>query len=497
MSTTSRKEIKIFCSDPDLIADGLLQSDYVFDPGGKDLKGGAWTLRWWRDDFYRWVEGCWIRVSDAEMKLIVTEHIQKLNLNASAQREPEQKIAISTQKINNILLCLSSKVRTPETRKLNTWLDGREKLYHTMAFNNGLLMIRNNGSDPVELVPHTPKYFTLTKLPYDYNPDAKCPKWLKFLDEVMLGREDYILLLQQWLAYLIRPDLREQKFLLSSGPGANGKGVVSETYQTVVGKENCSQVGLTRFSNPFALYSTLDKILNCTNESSHIIEDEAENILKSFVAGDMFTFERKFKDPVSAQPTAKVMISTNALPRFNDKTQGIWRRILLVPFDKVIPDNEQDKKLADKLKAELAGIFNWGLSGLQKLNESGFVEPEDNKALLENYRRDADPTRAFLMENYAAPATNGQYTGCAEIYSNYKQWCEDNGCRPLGERMFGKQVRRIFDKVERRKIGGRDGREYVYQGLVSYEDALYMGHEDQNETEEISDNEPENNDIPF
>lgn len=457
-----------FYTDADNIAQGLLDCSFVFDPGGENLdrarKEAAYTLRWWRDDFYVWQNGRYIRLSDAEMKRLVVKHIQ--NLNDTPLDDDEQQIHISTHKINDVLLCLRGRIGISETVELNSWPDGREKLIHTVAVNNGLVMLDRKNSKPV-LVEHTPKYFTLTKLPFNYDPDAKCPPWLTFLDDVMQGNAEYILLLQQWAGYLFRPDLREQKFLLCVGPGANGKGIFFEVVQALVGMENCSQVRLTRFSNPFALYSTYGKVLNATNESSHIIEDEAETILKSFVAGDPFTFERKFKEPINAMPTAKVMVATNAKPRFNDKTEGIWRRILLVPFAKLIPDEVQIKDLAERLKPELPGILNWAIEGLSKLNDAGgFTVPESNKELIEEYRMDADPARAFLYENYTF-SPNAWGVNCSELYNEYKQYCEKNGCRPMSNRLFGRQVRRIFPKVKRTRPGGRGNREWVYQGLVS------------------------------
>ena len=111
----------------------------------------------------------------------------------------------------------------PEARELNSWDDGKEKLLQTLSFKNGLLLYRHKNDKPV-LRKHTPGYFTLTQLPYDYDPDAKCPDWLNFLDDVMEGNEELILLLQQWTGYLFSRDLREHKFLLCVGEGANGKG---------------------------------------------------------------------------------------------------------------------------------------------------------------------------------------------------------------------------------------------------------------------------------
>ncbi len=462
-SKIKTKNLIGFYGDPDYIAQGLLTSDYVYDPGGTGLEGGAYTLRSWRDDFYHWQDGCWIRLSNAEMKRRVAEHLQTLN---DRVQDSEQQISISTQRINNILLCLRGRIGVSERIELNTWDDGREKLVHTIAFDNGLLMLDRKKVSPV-LIDHTPHYFGVTKLPFDYNPDAQCPKWIEFLDEVMQGRTEYLQLLQQWTGYLLRQDLREHKFLLCVGEGSNGKTVFFEVIESLIGSENCSHVSLSQFHKPFAAYATLGKIANITNESSHLIEDEAENVLKTLVSGDRTEFARKFKEDVQARPTAKVMIATNALPRFNHKTMGIWRRILLVPFDKIIADAAQIKDLAKQLKRELPGILNWAISGLKKLNENGFVVPNNSKTLLEDYRKDSDPARAFLLENYTM-SFNGEGTGCAELFKAYCQYCEDNRCRPMNNRTFGRQVKRIFPDVERRQSGGREQRNWVYEGLVHY-----------------------------
>jgi len=397
------------------------------------------------------------------MKRLVADHLQQLNLG-----DEDTQIAISRNRIGDILLCMSARVWTPCERDLNTWDDTRERLYYTVPLENGLLFFRRNGSEEPSLQPHTPKYFSLTRLPYEYDPDAKCEHWQAFLHDVMLGRQEYVRLLQQWAGYLLRPDLREQKFLLCCGEGSNGKGVFFEVVESFIGRYNVSHVPISRFGGEFSLYSTLGKLANMSDESSHIIADTAETILKSFVAGDGFTFERKHRDPVNARPTAKVMISTNALPRFGDKTRAMWRRILLVPFEKTIPDDQQIKTLADELKKELPGIFNWAVEGLQDLSIKGFTEPGDSKELMETYRRDSDPARSYLLEHYTE-SLNGEYIVCSTLYSNYREWAKTNGYLPMDERSFGKDLRRIFPGVERTRTGGRGHQNHVYTGLVVYE----------------------------
>jgi putative DNA primase/helicase len=159
------------------------------------------------------------------------------------------------------------------------------------------------------------------------------------------------------------------------------------------------------------------------------------------------------------------MVATNDLPRFNDRSQAIWRRILLVPFDKVIPPEQQIETLADELKKERPGILNWFIEGLRNLNAAGrFTIPEASKMLLEQHRQDANPARAFLLENYEA-TSNGEYIPCEDVYRSYLGWCKNRGYHALSDRIFGKEIRRAFPDVERNRPGSGNTRNRVYTGL--------------------------------
>jgi len=420
-----KAEIARACN-PYNLALGFL-NDYIHVDG--DLLGkheSYFTVRKWREEYYVWRDGRYRRVSDDMVRANITHWLQMTQTTRPGGVPVSLKVTGTL--VGNVLLNVDPLILIRETCELNSWLHDHEHPRVIPVWNGLLSMGGMDRNEAPVLMEQTPNYFSLTRLPFDYDPPADCPTWTAFLADIMQGDAERIALLQGWVGYLFRPDLREQKFLLCVGEGANGKGVFFEVVQALVGDENCSQVGLARFGHPFVLYATVGKVVNATNESSHIIEEEAESILKSFVAGDRFTFERKFREPVQAVPTAKVMISTNALPRFTDKTQGIWRRILLVPFEKTIPEENQVKGLAaDIIATELPGVFNWALEGLRKLNRAGgFSLPDRSKTLLEDYRRDADPARAFLLENYTY-SPNALGVVCDRVCQEYKTWCGSNG----------------------------------------------------------------------
>lgn len=452
------KKEKLIC-DPLMLAEQFL-GDYIWtqDEDNPKTETSFYTLRRWREDWYIWQGGKYKRRADDTLRVNVTAYLQKWAQDIYYR--DKTKIRVTRNLANDVIANIQPLVHIGESFQLNSFLDGIDR-GRFLCLQNGLLNLETR-----ELIPHTPNYFTTVCLPYDYEPDAACLEFELFLTDIMLGRHDHIDLLQEFIGYLFRPDLWEQKFLLCVGEGANGKGVLFEVIQNLIGKENCSQVPISQFADRFSLYSTIGKMCNLTHESSHILEHEAENILKSYVAGDRLTIDRKHRDPVDIQPTAKLLIATNSLPRFGDKTQAIWRRILLVPFDLVIEQQYQIKNKAKILKRELPGILNWALTGLDRLNANGFTVPQGQRELMEEYRRDADPARAFLMVSYSE-SPNGDYVSCSALYKSYAEFCKDNGCHAMNERTFGQHVRRIFPKVERRRMGTQQ-REYVYWGLTSY-----------------------------
>jgi len=446
------------------IAEQFLFDKYVT---GKESKGESIrTLRSWKDDYYAYEDDFYHRLDDSKIKGQIAEFLHLL------------KLPCTVTAVSAIIMCLQHQTRVRDDVTLNSWLDGVDGA-RVFSVANGNISFSDDDekTGKPRLLPHTPWYFTLSKVDYDYDPAATCPLWESFLHDALYPNTEYILLLQQWLGYLFRPDLNEQKFLLCYGEGANGKSVFFNVTESLVGKRNCSHLGLYGFNpqfSQFALYSTLGKTVNMSHESSHIITEESEAILKSYVSGDDMQFERKHRDPITAKPTAKIMIATNDLPRFHDKSNAIWRRILPLPFLKEVKVEHQIKDLADKLKKELPGILNWALEGMSELNKiGGFIEPEASKRIREEYRKDSDPARTFLLE-CCEWTENGYSTPFDELYSIYFQWCKNNGCQPMNNRFFGRSVHRVYPKAKRKRNGGRGNQAYVYDGLVVHENDNLM-----------------------
>lgn len=464
-SKNTTKEKKEFINDPDKLAEGFLFDYFWSGEGYWDGKQG-YTLRYYQSEFYLWNDGRFYEVKSNSMKVLVKRYLHDLNLNDEA--EP---IRITANLINNIIICIAGMehVDISDRRDFNSWHDGREVGFQTISFKNGLLLFGHNGDEP-ELVPPSPYFFTLVQVPYDYDDKAECPKWIEFLMQVMDDDIERCTLLMEWAGYLLTNNVKHHKFLLATGEGGNGKGVLFDVLEMMVGRENCSHVPLARFGDRFALATTIGKLANMSSESESAIDGFGETVLKSFTAGDSMSFERKFSDPVESVPTAKVMLATNSLPKFKDKTQGIWRRMLFVPFDRTFEEVDQNKNLAKELSTELSGIFNWALRGQGYLETNGqFTAPVRCTNAIEDYKREINPARAFLQDNFGLDL-GVKGTPSQEVYTAYKIYCEDNGRRPMNSANFGKEVSRTLN-CNKIRTGKGQNRVNIYEGLRLLEDS--------------------------
>ena len=480
METKSKKQPT---NDYYQLALEFLRERYFYVPPGDGLSDAErnkarYLLRYWRQDFYRWQEGVWIRLSDDELQNIVTAYMQALN---DANNDPEAYEVITGHRRNEIIVNLRGIVHTPEKRELNTF-DGWEfpiRSVINLSFQNGILMIPLDRPELIKFSRHDPNFFNITQLPYPYEPKAKCKNFWAFIDQVITRENEaaarqYKIMLGQWLGYLFLPDLRFHTFLLCYGSGSNGKSVYFDIMKLLVGKDNKSEVPLSMFGDKYETAFMIGKLLNCTDESSHIVESEAENALKRFCSNTSAHFTRKYKEAVNEKLTAKIAIATNRKPRFTDKSNGLWRRVLLVPFTVTIPPESRILKLGERIfETEASGIFNFALNGLKHLlKNNGFVRPDDHAALIEDYRKDSNPAFDFLIEDYifSEKSFNSNFgEETKELYQFYKDYCRESGYSPLGERGFGKEVATVFPKMERRRLGTKN-RVYTYVGVVPIPD---------------------------
>ena len=452
---------------------------------------------YWREEFYvmryesprRPADRCYVRIEKAKWKATVSQLIKKefdrLNVEAIAENPGKTHYCekVTTQLISNVISALQSMTAMSAEVELGSWLDDTGPAVKRRWINlaNGIFKVELSlEGRPLEefLIPHDHRWFSTNVLPFEFDWDAQSPRFFRYLKTSLEDDAERIALLQEWAGYLLTPDTNQQKFLILEGEGANGKSVYLAAMEALLGQANVSHVPLEIFGQRFQLTSTLGKLANVCADCGEI-DAVAEGYLKSFTSGDRMQFDRKGLPAIDVTPTARLMIATNNRPRFSDKSSGIWRRMLLIPFTREIPPEERvagmDKPDWWAEQKELSGIFNWALEGLQRLRSDGrFTIPEICRTAIEEYRLDINPARSFLVDRYRQAATEDQFINVLEVYEAYSKYCEAYGHRRLAAPTFGKEVFRCFPEVTKVKRGSKAERFWAYGRLEpNSEDTLF------------------------
>lgn len=313
---------------------------------------------------------------------------------------------------------------------------------------NGVLEVHTTG---IELKDHAPEYRFLGAVDTEYDPDAECPQFRSFLNDVVqsgAGRKK----LQEYAGYtLMHWGLPHHKALFLVGPTASGKSTFLDTIRAVLGSGTV--VSLTPqelTSERFAGAELFQSWANFRNDiPSSLIEDTGA--FKEITAGDSIKAERKFKDPFRFEPTAKHLFSANQLPDAETEDEAFYRRVLLVPFPSSVPRSKRDEHLDEKLQSELPGVLNWMLEGLQRLMQQGKFTadrtPGETQRTWEQWGNTVDRFREICLEK-----ESGAELPKKTVYRAYHGYCEAEN---LPAETQHKMTRRLKSE------GIADGRAYV------------------------------------
>jgi len=252
------------------------------------------------------------------------------------------------------------------------------------------------------LLGHTPDIFTTNLLPFAYDPDATCPRFLQFLDEIFVeednekdedkkkkDKEHKIHIFQEAVGYAFHKSLPTPAAFFLVGGGSNGKSVFINTIANLIGRENTSNVSFNALSNEYYVLELFQKMINISGETPQgkCINTDA---VKAATAGDWITGRGLYKEPMKFRPFANHFLAMNKPPVISDQSYGMWRRIWVLKFNRRFTEEDMDRQLEEKLVSELSGIFNWALEGYNKLKEKKFAlsESETMKMLKQEYRDD-------------------------------------------------------------------------------------------------------------
>jgi putative DNA primase/helicase len=315
-----------------------------------------------------------------------------------------------------------------------------------LTMQNGLYDLLNQ-----KLILHTSKIFTTNLLPYDHDPDAQCPRWFQYLDEVFLSDADKIKFVQEAVGYAFHKSIPKPALFFLIGDGGNGKSVFIDIISSLCGKENVCNVSLNKLNDEKYLLELFGKMVNVSDETPNK-RCMNTDLVKAVVDGAWVTGREIYKKPSKFQPYAKHYLGMNTLPEIDDNTHGMWRRIYVIEFPRKFTEREMDVELSDKLKSELSGIFNWALEGYKRLRNRRFIfsESASMQRIKKQYKSQNNSVLDFA-EHCLGSADPEKSVVYGEAYKRYEAFCANEGQKPLKKKEFGDALKREGYLIENSK----------------------------------------------
>ena len=277
-----------------------------------------------------------------------------------------------------------------------------------------------------------------SRLPVPYDPDAPEPKlWLRFLEELLYPED--IPTLQEFIGYCLIPSNKGQRMMVIKGSGGEGKSQIGVVLSRIFGT-NMKDGSIGKISENRFARADLEHVLLCVDDDMRMEALRQTNYVKSIVtAQGKMDLERKGKQSYQGWMFARLLAFSNGdLQALYDRSNGFYRRQLVLTTKERPKDRIDDPDLAEKMKAEAEGIFLWAFTGLQRLaaNNFRFTESERIQENREAVKRENNNIEAFLQsEGYII--RKADFSICTkELYAIYRMWCEENLFLALKEKTF-------------------------------------------------------------
>lgn len=408
------------------------------------------------EELLAWKDSIYIAVTDKMMLPYITDTIKTefdehaRNVKARGGRGTPSPVKRTV--VGDTLNALKSLSRLERDELPPFWLvDHRWPANDVIPFNNGLLHLPTYlaGRADYFLSP-SPSFFNRHKLAFNFDQKAPMPtRWNQFLVELWDDPACHDLL-HEWGGYCMTRDTHLQKMMLLLGKTRGGKGTICWLLGQMVGG-NFASPQFKSLLGEFGLAPLLGRQLALFPDtkmlSSRILEEVCA-ILKAITGEDPITVNIKHKGQVTEQLRLKIVIPSNDLLAIPDNSSALQARQLFLHFAKSFRGRE-DYHLKPKLLAELPGIANLFLSGLQRLyaNDGIFTEPKASRELSRRVERKAIPLSGFVAD---ICVLDGDYaTPTIELYEAYSRWADDNEIDRLENNEFGKQLQEFAPAVSR------------------------------------------------
>jgi len=421
------KQIETEESDDGEISLGYHPGELVSDRTDSTNAHAFVAGRYGDTGFLRWAEldYCWDGKNWREMES------EELEGEVAQMAGPD----LSSAKVTSVVKTIRRVFQRPGL-DLPCWLtnDNRRADTHTQAINflNGVVHVEDAMLDAATaLVPHERRYFTINALPFNYAPEATCPRFEQCLGEWFPGDTKAHREIQKVLGYMLVPDNRYEKMFVLTGESRAGKGVLTKVIGDMLGAHNCAATSLTSLAAPHALAGFVGKPVCFINEANaqhrRDVPQEAVDRLKMITGSDKVEVNPKHRSLVYMELPTRFILTANQMPRMDDASGAILRRMHLFDFQHSFFGRE-DFDLKATLRSEMPGIINFALRGLGMLynEDKGFKDIDSAAELKDEIVATSSPARAFA-------ATCVEYTRGAEpiptdhLFDTFRAWADDQG----------------------------------------------------------------------
>ncbi|MNW40401.1 hypothetical protein D3C74_175150 [compost metagenome] len=323
---------------------------------------------------------------------------------------------------------------------------------HYVALQDGIFDLETD-----EFITFSPEIVIKNKVPFEFIQDAYDPIVDATFNKIACGDRELRMLMEEMVGYLLLRRNELGKAFILTGSGSNGKSTLIDMIKHFLGDGNYASLSLDELGQRFKTAEIFGKLANLGDDiSSQYIDNNA--VFKKLVTGETVNAERKGKDPFDFNNYAKMIFSANQLPRINDTTDGLIRRLIIIPFNAKFSskDDDFDPFIKDKLMTDSAMhyLLKLALDGLKRvLKNNKFTMPVVAAAELEEYEVMNNPLLSFLKDDHKI---ENELT--RDVYLSYSSWCHLNGLRPLSQIQFSREICKRGYEIKIKKIDSKSCR---------------------------------------
>jgi putative DNA primase/helicase len=284
-----------------------------------------------------------------------------------------------------------------------------------------------------ELMPHKREYLLTKLIDIEYNPDAQCPQWNKFLDLVTAEDGDLTHFLQKAIGYSITGRTDEHCLFFLYGMGVNGKTTFTETIRRLL-FDYAQRIDIEALMQNWNLGTAANPHIASMAGARFVLASEIaenrkinESLIKDLTGGDSLSARFLFSNPFTFIPMHKLWIFGNYKPKVSGMDWGFWRRIRVVPFNVTIPEGIRRpmSEVLDLFQAEMPGILAWAVLGCLIWQANGLDLPEAVDNATGEYRTEQDVLQQFIDEECIQHPDHQVEKD--RLFTAWRNWCEDGG----------------------------------------------------------------------